>query len=79
MLAATFLFCRYQTLLELPYCFKNTSDADKAIEDHALATHVCISVYKTEKDLIQKVNMQSDRKITKLIYYFSMLTKWLFD
>ena len=79
MLAATFLFCRYQTLLELPYCLVNTSDADKAIEDHALAAHVCISVYKTEKDLIQKVNMQSDRKITKLIYFFSMLTKWLFD
>ena len=65
--------------LRVTLCFKNTSDADKAIEDHALATHVCISVYKTEKDLIQKVNMQSDRKITKLIYYFSMLTKWLFD
>ena len=54
MLATTFLFCRYQTLFELPYCFKNTSDADKAIEDHALATHVCISVYKTEKGFNSK-------------------------
>ena len=30
---------------------------------------------KRKKDLIQKVNMQSDRKITKSIYYFSMLTE----
>ena len=54
MLAATFLFCRYQTLLELPYCFKNTSDADKAIEDHTLATNVCIAVYKMEKGFNSK-------------------------
>ena len=33
---------------------------------------------KWKKDLIQKINMQSDRKITKTIYYFSMLTEWLF-
>ena len=33
---------------------KNTSDDDKAIEDHALATHASFSVYKTEKGFNSK-------------------------
>ena len=33
---------------------KNTSDADKAIEDHPLATHASFSVYKTEKGFNSK-------------------------
>ena len=43
---AIFCFAGIKTLFELPYCFKNISNADKAIEDHA---HACISVYETEK------------------------------
>ena len=46
--ATTFLFCRYQNSPKSPYCFKNISDADKAIEDHALATHASFSDYKPE-------------------------------
>ena len=76
MLASTFLFCRYQnSYCLLPYCFKNASDADKAIEDHVHATQACTRFIKRKKDLIQKVNIQSDRKITKPIFYFSMLTE----
>ena len=51
---AIFCFAGIKTLFELPYCFKNTSDADKAIEDHALATHASFSVYKTEKGFNSK-------------------------
>ena len=43
-------------------------------------THMLVSRFMKQKnDLIQKVNMQSDRKITKSIHYFSMLAEWLFD
>ena len=36
-------------LFNLPSCFKTLEDADKAIEDHSLATNASFSVYKTEK------------------------------
>ena len=71
------MFCRYQNSPKSPNCFKNISDADKAIEDHALATHASFSVYKPERECNSKGNMQSDRGITESICYFSMLTKWL--
>ena len=42
--------------------------------------HMLVSRFiKQKKDLIQKVNMQSNRKITKSIHYFSMLIELLVD
>ena len=68
-----------KTLFELTCCFKNTPDAEKAIEDHTFATHTRFSVYKTEKGIIPKANMQNYRKITKLICWFSFDTNsWNF-
>ena len=69
---AIFCFAGIKTLFELPYCFKNASDADKAIEDNAHATHACISVYKKEKVFNSKgkyAKRQKNHKVDPLFQY----------